>query len=225
MLRFKSIFVPVYFVKLALFPTMLNSKLNFEVQRKIFHLCSLVFPVAYIFMTKMTMCIALTIITGITLYLDISRHYNPKIKVLVANFLGRFIRDTENNGKFTLSGASYMALGFLLTCLFFNKGLVINSWLVLIISDCIAAIVGLKYGSPLFNGKTMAGSISFFVSAIFISIMTYFTIGYSTTFFIIIISSLVTTIIEFFSSDIKINDNFAIPISYACTTTILTWMV
>lgn len=170
------------------------------------------------------MCTALTIITAITIYLDISRHYNPKIKILVANFFGRFLREEENNGQFVLSGASYMACGFLLTCLLFNKGLTINSWFVLIISDCFAAIVGLKYGSPLFNGKTLAGSISFFISAVFISILTYFIIGYRTTFIIIIISSFVVTIIEFFAKEIKINDNFSIPVSYALITTILSWM-
>ncbi len=225
MLRSMSIFTAVYFVKFAFFiQVMLNPKLNFEIQRKIFHLYSLVFPIAYIFLDKMTMCIALTIITGITLYLDISRHYNPKIKVLVANFFGKFLREEENNGQFVLSGSSYMALGFLLSCLLFNKGLVINSWLILIISDCFAAIVGLKFGSPLFNGKSLAGSLSFLLSAILISIMTYFMIGYKTTFLIIIISSLITTIIEFFSKELKINDNFAIPVSYALITTILSWM-
>ncbi|RTK93355.1 MAG: hypothetical protein EKK61_01420 [Rickettsiales bacterium] len=204
---------------------MSDSKLDFEIQRKIFHLYSLIFPVAYIFISKSTMCIALTIITAIALYLDISRHYNPKIKTLVANFFGRFLREEENNGQFAFSGASYMACGFLLTCLLFNKGLAINSWFILIISDCFAAIVGLKYGSPLFNGKTLAGSISFFVSAVFISILTYFVIGYRTTFIIIIVSSFVVTIIEFFSKEIKINDNFSIPVSYALITTILSWTV
>jgi len=203
---------------------MYNSELSFEIQRKVFHLCSLIFPIAYLFMPKMIMAITLTIIAGITLYLDISRHYNPKIKELIKNIFGKIIREDEDNGQFSLSGASYMALGFLISCLFFSKGLAITSWLVLIISDCFAAVVGIKYGSPLFNGKSYAGSLSFFVSSVLISVMTYFIVGYSTSFFIILISSFVTTIVEFFSDQIKVNDNFSIPLTYALVTFVLSLM-
>jgi dolichol kinase len=203
-----------------------NLALNFELKRKTFHLCSLVFPLAYAFTNKMTMCILLTIIAGFTLYIDISRHYNIKIKMFVEKVLGQFLRKNEQSGQFALSGSSYMILGFLLSCIFFSKGLAITSWLILIISDCFAAIIGMKYGSPLFseNGKSLAGFVSFFASAFFISIMMYFTVGYSTTFVIIIVSSFITACVEFFSDQIKIDDNFSIPVTYALTTSLLRLM-
>lgn len=200
---------------------MSSATLNFEIQRKIFHLSSLIFPVVYIFTSKIAMSIALTIIAGLVLYLDISRHYNTKIKGLVDKFLGKFQRMEEKSGEFTLSGASYMAFGFLITCLFFSKGLAITSWLVLIISDCFAAIVGIKFGSPLFNGKSYMGAGAFFFSAMLISIMSYFVVGFSTNFFIIIISCALCTAVEFFSNQIKINDNLSIPLTYALSTFIL----
>ncbi len=200
---------------------MSSETLNFEIQRKIFHLCSLIFPVVYIFTSKITMGIALTIITGLTLYLDTSRHYNAKIKGLVDNFLGKFQRIEEKSGEFSLSGSSYMAFGFLVTCLFFSKGLAITAWLVLIVADCFAAIVGMKFGSPLFNGKSYMGAAAFFLSAMLTSIMSYFVVGFSTSFFIIIISCLLCTIVEFFSDQIKINDNLSIPLTYALSTFIL----
>ena len=197
---------------------MISGALNFEIQRKIFHLCSLVFPVIYIFFSKITMGIALILVAGITIYLDISRHYNPKIKGLVDKFFGKLQRKEETSGKFVLSGASYMALGFLITGLFFSKGLAITSWLILIVSDCFAAVLGIKYGSPLFNGKSYIGSGAFFFSAMLISIMSYFLIGYSTSFITIIISCLFCTVIEFFSEQIAINDNLSIPLTYAIST-------
>ncbi|MBY0533706.1 MAG: SEC59/DGK1/VTE5 family protein [Rickettsiaceae bacterium] len=204
---------------------MYNTELNFEIQRKVFHLCSLIFPIAYLFTSKIIMAIIITVVTGITLYLDISRHYNPKIKELIKNIFGKFLREDEESGQFVLSGASYMALGLLTSCLLFSKGLAITSWLVLIVADCFAAIIGMKYGSPLFNGKSYVGSVSFFISSVLISVMTYFIVGYSTSFFIILISSLVTTIVEFFSDQIKVNDNFSIPITYALVTFLLSLMV
>jgi dolichol kinase len=195
--------------------------LNFEIRRKLFHLCSLIFPIIYTLTSKITMGIMLTIIAGLTLYLDISRHYHPKIKGYVDNFLGKFLRAKEKNGEFALSGASYMAFGFLITCLFFSKGVAITAWLVLIISDCFAAIVGMKFGSPLFNGKSYMGSLAFFLSAMLISIMSYFVIGFSTSFLIIIISCFLCTLVEFFSEQIGINDNLSIPLTYALSTFIL----
>lgn len=170
------------------------------------------------------MAVIITVVTGITLYLDISRHYNQKIKELIKNIFGKIIREDEDSGQFVLSGASYMAMGFLISCLFFSKGLAITSWLVLIVSDCFAAITGMKYGSPLFNGKSYVGSASFFISSVLISVMTYFIVGYSTSFLIILISSLTTTVVEFFSDQIKINDNFSIPITYALITFLLSLM-
>lgn len=195
--------------------------LDFEIRRKVFHLCSLVFPLVYIFISKITMGIALTVIAGFTLYLDTSRHYNPKIKGFVDNFFGKFQRIEEKSGEFVLSGATYMAFGFLITCLLFSKGLAITSWLVLIVSDCFAAVLGMKYGSPLFNGKSYIGSAAFFFSAMLISIMSYFVIGYNTSFSIIMISCFFCTLIEFFSKQININDNLSIPLTYALTTFIL----
>ncbi len=184
--------------------------INFEIRRKLFHLCSLIFPLTYVFVTKMYMATALTIITGITLYLDISRHYNNKIKDLIAKFFGTLMREEEASG-----------FGFLLSCLLFSKGLVLVSWLILIVGDCFAAIMGMRFGSPLFNGKSLVGAASFFISSVFISIIMYFILPYDTGFFIILFSSLITTLVEFFSDQIKVNDNLSIPLVYCFTTFVL----
>tara|TARA_B110000503_G_scaffold103741_1_gene154837 strand:+ start:723 stop:1238 length:516 start_codon:yes stop_codon:yes gene_type:complete len=166
------------------------------------------------------MCTILAVIASITLYLDISRHYNKKIKEAIEKFLGRFLRIEETNNYLSLTGSSYMALGLLISSVFFSQGLAITSWFVLIISDCFAALVGMKFGHPLFNGKSYAGMITFFVSSVLVSIMSYFTIGYSTTFLIILISSFLTMLVEFFSKQIKINDNLSIPLTYSLSTVI-----
>ena len=121
--------------------------IHFEIRRKLFHLCSLIFPLTYVFMSKMYMAVALTIITGIVLYLDISRHYNNKIKDLITKIFGTLMREEEASGQFTPSGASYMALGFLLSCVLFSKGLVIVSWLILIVGDCVRLATGKRYSS------------------------------------------------------------------------------
>ncbi|MFK7973502.1 MAG: hypothetical protein AB8B66_01375 [Rickettsiaceae bacterium] len=168
----------------------------------------------------MAMCIGLTIITGIVVCIDISRHHSPKIKRMIVKYMHFCLRENEINGHLKLTGASYMMMGLLLSGVLFSKGLAITAWLILIISDCIAAIIGTKFGLPLalFNGKSLIGSLFFFISAIFVSIITYFAIGYSTSFAIIILSSFLTTLAEFFAPKLRINDNFLIPITYSLST-------
>jgi len=200
---------------------MQNEAFNFEVQRKTFHLYALIFPLAYSFTSKMSASIFLLIITGITLYADISRHHNSKIKGVVDKFFYKYLRNKEKSNSLALSGASYMALGLLTSCLFFSKGLAITSWFILIISDCIAALIGMKYGTPLQNGKSLYGSGAFFISGIFISVVAYFFTSYHTSFVTIIFSSAAATLAEFYADQIKINDNLSIPLSYCITTVIL----
>lgn len=198
-----------------------NENFNFEVKRKIFHLYGLIFPLVYAFISKVSMSILLLILTVFTLYADTFRHRNQKIKELVDKFFNKFLRNKEKTGSYKLSGASYMALGLLISCLFFSKGLVITSWLILIISDCMAALIGMKYGMPLQNGKSLVGAGAFFTSSIFISIVIYFFISHSISFIIIIFSSLIATLAEFYADQVEINDNLSITLCYCLTTVIL----
>jgi len=198
---------------------------NFEKKRKAFHLSAIIFPLLYLFISRTSITLILFIVTVVTLYLDISRHNNIKIGEFVTRFFAKIMRISEINGSFALSGTSFMMLGFFLTALLFPKNLVICSWLILIISDCLAALVGKKIGNTLNNGKSLAGSVAFLASAIFISILTYFYLGYNTSFIIIIVSSLTTTAVEFYSKDLKINDNLLIPISYCLSTAIFSYIV
>jgi dolichol kinase len=134
------------------------------------------------------------------------------------------MRDDEKSGLFKLSSASYMALGFFLSALFFSKGLAITSWFILAISDCIAALVGMRFGTPTRYGKSFAGSIAFFTSAVLISTACYFFIGYQTSFFTILISSAITSGLEFYSKHIDIDDNILIPLAYCFVTSVFVFI-
>ncbi|MCC8371200.1 MAG: SEC59/DGK1/VTE5 family protein [Rickettsia endosymbiont of Pseudomimeciton antennatum] len=198
---------------------------KFEIQRKTFHLYSLIIPLFYLFSSKLVVTTLLFLLTVCVLYIDIARHYNLYVKKFTDRFLRKFMRPEERSGSFRLSGGSFMAIGFFLTALLFSKGLAISSWLILIIADCLAALVGTKIGKPLENGKSLEGSIAFLTSAIFISMLVYFFIGYHTSFTVIIISSVVTTIGEFYAKDLLINDNLLIPLTYCFSTIIFTFIL
>ena len=203
----------------------MSKDLNFEKKRKIFHVSGLIFPLIYLFLSKFQLLLALFLIIAITIVFDTSRHYNPKIKLLVDRFFSNIMREAEQSGTFKLSGLSYMLAGLFLSALLFPKDLAIASWLVLIIADPVATLVGMKIGTKEFYGKTLEGSCAFLAAAIFISIMTYFFIGFNTSFFVIILSCLSTTALEFFAKKINVDDNLLIPLGYGLSTILLNFLI
>lgn len=198
---------------------------NFEIKRKTFHLYSLIIPLLYMFLSKLVITALLFVLMIVVLVLDITRHYDSRIKNYIDRFFAKLMRPEEFSGSFRLSGSSFMAIGFFLTALLFSKGLAISSWFILILSDSLAAVVGIKIGRPLWNGKSLEGSFAFLASAIFISMLVYFFIGYNTSFMVIILSSIIVTACEFYSKQLSINDNLLIPVSYCLATVILTFVL
>ena len=200
-----------------------NTKdLDFEIRRKLFHLCALIFPFIYLFLSKVSMCIFMTFITVLVYYIDTYKHQNERIKAFVEKYFARLLREQEKEQGVLRSGASYMFAGLLLSCLLFSKGLAINSWLVLIVSDSVAAIVGMKFGTrQIYHDKTFEGTGAFFLSAVLVSVMSYFWVPHYTGFAVIVISCLITSFVEFLSTDLQVNDNFAIPLTYGVCTILL----
>ncbi len=203
-----------------------NINFDFEKKRKLFHLSAIAIPALYLFFLSKTMIVTLLFfVTSIVLYLDMLRTNNMWLQKIVNRIFCNLIREEEASETRRFSGMSAMMLGFFCSSLFFSKGLAITSWFILIISDSIAALIGVKFGDRLSNGKSLEGSISFLISSVFISMIMYFLIGYKTSFFIIIMSSLFTTIVEFYSGQLNINDNLAIPLAYCFCTTILLFLL
>lgn len=163
--------------------------------------------------------------TGIALSLDISRHYQGTIQDLVDKIFSKIMRKKEKSGSFNLSGVSYMFLGFFISCVLFSKGCAISAFLVLIISDTAAAIVGKHAASTYHHGKSIEGAAAFFLTSFLIGLLSYTFSAYSANFFTIIIASAATTFVEYYSNRFNINDNLAIPLTYGIVISILGFFV
>lgn len=153
------------------------------------------------------------ILAVILSFLDIYRSRNQIIQDLAIHLFGNIMRDKELKSK-SITGASYMLISMFITALCFDKETVIASWLVLIIADSIAALVGKRIGVRKILGKSIEGSTAFLFSAI-ITVLTYsvfleWNISFSRIFF----ASLISTCAEFFSPILKLDDNFIVPISF-----------
>lgn len=194
-----------------------------EILRKIIHLSSMWIPLIYIFFDYPLMFCLLLISTLFIITFDLlrvkrnslGRIINHCIQILKLN---NVFRKHEHMGS--LSGASYMLLAALLCLIIFPREVFIAALSVLIISDTLAAFIGLTFGSKkIYQNKTLEGTVGFLLSSLLISYIVCE--SYKLPLFAGIVASIATTIAETYSKKIGIDDNFLIPLVYGVVFLIL----
>lgn len=188
-----------------------------EIYRKIFHLSLLIIPISYHFVRKWQLLSILVPFSAIVVLLDIYRRKHQKIQSLFVKIFGSILRPDEIENK-KLCAASHALIALSLVFLLFKTEIAIIAALILIISDSLAAIVGKSWpGEPFFD-KTLHGSAAFFVSAVIIlvSLSLHYHLKLSLYFFGFF-AVFVATMIEARPKLLNINDNFAVPFSFALT--------
>ncbi len=189
--------------------------LNFEIKRKIFHILALVFPCVYLFIEKRFAVPILFFLASAVLCFDISRRYNSKIKASVDKIFSRLMRPRELGAAPGLSGASFLFWGFFFSAAFFSKKYAIVSWIVFIISDASAALVGTAFGEKRLScGKSLEGFAACFFAALITSFALYFFYGFEADVFSITVASFLISLLELFSKKILIDDNLLAPSAY-----------
>lgn len=184
-----------------------------EVNRKLLHLSSLVYPMFYwVFCSKIQMLFVTGFIFIFILSIDFLRKKNQKINIIFCKCFKLLLRDKE---KSSFTGSTYFMLGTFLTILLFPKSIAIVGLCVLIVSDTCASIFGILYGTKKICGKSLEGSVAFVISAIIISYFGY--IFFQLPLNYGILAAIVAMIAELVSSKIKVDDNVLIPIAYSLT--------
>ncbi|MCT4635129.1 MAG: hypothetical protein N4A31_02630 [Rickettsiales bacterium] len=185
-------------------------KYNFEILRKIFHLSSLWIPFLYFYLSTKMMLVILLPLTIISIIIEVSRKLSPELNKVINNLIGGIMRDKEEE---SISGATYLLIASTISVILFNKEVAILALTVLMISDSFAALIGRKYGKVSFLGKTLEGSLSFFLSGMavycFLVIFCDFTLPLNVSTFAIFSA----TIVELFAKKLRLDDNLAIPLS------------
>jgi dolichol kinase len=137
-----------------------------EIKRKLVHLSTLVIPLGYELTSKETVLSFLIPLALGLLAVDLLRRYHSGLASLFRKlFLGRVLREKEEH---TLMGSTYFLLSSCLVLVLFPKTIAILSLLILILSDTCAALVGKGIGKISIFGKTLEGSMAFFLSALLI---------------------------------------------------------
>ena len=197
-----------------------NTPFRVELIRKALHLCSLSIPVLYYSLSKSTALSVLIPLTAGFIITDLLRYYHAPTAKLSHKLFGWLLREHETAKK-TLNGATYMVLSATICILIFPKLIVITSFAILIISDGAAALVGQRFGKHRIHvgrptNKSVEGSIAFFLSSIFVVLVTPKVANVAAEYFIGTAAAFVGMLAEVLSSDI-LDDNLAVPLSIGAT--------
>jgi dolichol kinase len=183
-----------------------------ELARKAVHLSSLSIPIAYYFMSKSTallLLVPLTLFVGLT---DAARYLLPAFRDVYHRWFGWLMRAHEKNeAEPRLTGATYVLLSASLGILLFPKIIIITAFAIMIISDTVAALVGRKIGRHRFMQKSLEGTTAFFLSAVFVVLLTPKAEYSGAEYLIGLVGALVGAVVEAMS--IAIDDNLSITFS------------
>jgi dolichol kinase len=183
-----------------------------EVVRKSIHLFSLSIPTIYFFISKQFAICLLVPITAAFVIVDMARYYIPPIAQWFYHWFGWLLRRHETDvSKKRFNGASNVLISSLLCVLLFPKIIAINAITILIISDTTSALVGRRFGRHRFLGKSLEGSLAFFISAVLVVLVAPKIDRLPMEYIIGFIAAAIGTVVE--ALPIKIDDNLTIPLS------------
>lgn len=189
-------------------------KIGNELYRKAIHLFSSAVPISYFYFDRNTELLILSILSAAMLAVDIARKYSQGFHDFYDRVLGNILRHHETReGGFSYTGGTYIVLAFLLCVLVFPKPVAITSMFIVIIADSMAALVGMVFGRHIIRkGKSVEGSVAFFLTGILIVLFSPKLTEYAVEFYIAVVAVVVTTFIELVPT--KIDDNVIIPLSF-----------
>lgn len=190
----------------------IDDSYRIELIRKAIHFCSLSIPIGYLYVDKsFALMIFIPLMVAFT-GVDIARHYYQPIQSWFYKSFGWLLREHEGDKKRKrLNGASYVLVSATICVLLFPKIIAVTGLAILIVSDLTAALVGKRFGKHRFFGKTLEGSIGFFVSGLLVIAVAPKVEQLASEYLVGALGVAVGTVVEALS--IEIDDNLSIPLT------------
>ncbi len=190
--------------------------LAYELYRKSLHFLLILIPIFFCHLGKWKTLLIIAPMATIVISLDYMRRTNPKIQEIFLKMFKVILRPHEiATEKFC--GASNVMLAACINFLFFKKEIAVISFVILVISDALSAIVGKAIPSQAFFEKTRAGTLAFFISALAILIILGMNFHVSFWFYFFgIFSVACVTMLEARPSLLDMDDNLTIPLTFSC---------
>lgn len=193
-----------------------------ECLRKAIHLSSFWIPLMIWNFPKITAAGVLLILAAADFFIEyMSYRRAGNVNNLVRkNMLKTMRLDELRHDIFVISGAFYVLVGAFCCTLVFDRMIACAAVCVLIAADAVAALVGKFCGKfIIFEGKTLEGTLAFFICALLVTVMFAPSIPLVHAGFI---AAAAATVAELYAPKLKVDDNFLIPLvfGYMCTTLI-----
>ncbi len=194
-----------------------------EILRKGIHLLSLSIPITYIFVDKGLAMTVLSLMAITAVLLDVLSKRIPFFNNLIYGNFGNMLRKHERKKKkFVLNGASWVLISAVITVFIFPKIIAITAFIILIVCDIAAALIGRKWGTHKLFNKSWEGTSAFIVSGFIVIGIVGSVFSAPFSFFVAgVLASIISGFVEAMSKKLKIDDNLSIPISFG----IVMWVV
>lgn len=171
-----------------------------------------IFPVVYYFSPKWVPISIIGFFLLLISILEVERHIHPGLwPFIIKRPYGKIFKKEPGE----ILGTTYFLLGSLLTIIFFEKSIAITVLLFTVFGDAISAIIGVKYGKiKLFGGKTLEGSLSFFLICIALGLVLIYLprlrISHTLNLFLILFGAAAAAFMELLP--LRVDDNLSVPI-------------
>ncbi|PIP13571.1 MAG: hypothetical protein COT45_05280 [bacterium (Candidatus Stahlbacteria) CG08_land_8_20_14_0_20_40_26] len=182
--------------------------------RKILHLTTILAPIYYISGSKASLIRVLFPLTGILILAEVARLYIKPVRRIFLRILGPMLWKDEEKG---LTAATRWFIAASIVCGYFPKDIAILTLFFVAISDTAAYTIGSWFGKrEIVKGKTVWGTLTFFVTAIVIAVFS------SLPKIISIPGAIIATVVELIP---KYDDNLSIPIIGGIILWIMTYLL
>lgn len=189
----------------------MSKSLKTELYRKAIHLSSLWMPLFILIAERRWSIILFSVLLILNLIVEYTAYH--KTAVIGSLFRRMFIKTLRgkeiSRTHFVPSGSVYILAAALVVSTCFSPAAAAAAMSIMLIADSNAAVFGKFFGTVRFyNNKSAEGTLAFFVSALLVII--FFFPGISPL--ITLTTALLATAAEFFEKELKIDDNFTIPL-------------
>lgn len=134
---------------------------------------------------------------------------------LYGKLFGKMLRKPPRPGQWIVSGGAPVLMAAALVNLLFPAPIAGASLAVMLTGDAAAALIGRKFGRhQLVNGKSLEGSLSFIVTGyIFLAAVGVICRQQPVFFYLGIAAVILAAAAELFTEQLRIDDNFTIPVT------------
>lgn len=186
-----------------------------ESARKLFHMIGLLVPAVYFFTSRRLAIQILVPLTATSVLLDLVRHRHGKTGDIFTEIFGSILRAHERDREAkNLNGLTWFLIGVTVATIVFPKDITIISVTVSTFADAAAALIGMRFGTRRFKGKSLEGSAAFFVVAVIVIALISKTGDHWSEYIIGVIAAMIGTVVEFVAVD-AVADNCTVPLSIA----------